>query len=47
MSDWKAAKLYLDNLVESCIALVQPKMENNVVTSLNTAHLCSLLSHPV
>lgn len=47
MSDWKTAKLYPDKLVESCIVLVQQRMENNVVTSLNAAHLYSLLIHPV
>lgn len=39
MPDWKIAKLYIDEVVESCIALVQQEMENNVVTSLSIAHL--------
>jgi len=47
MSDCKTAKFYFDKLVEGCIVLVQRKMENNAVTSLNTAHLYSLLFHPV
>lgn len=46
MPDWKTAKLYLGKLKDSCIGFVQ-QMENNVVTSLNTAHLYSLLIHPV
>lgn len=47
ISEWKTAKLYPDKLVESCIVLVPQKMENNIVTSLNTAHLYLLLPHPV
>lgn len=46
MPDWKTAKLYLGKLTDSCIGFVQ-QMENNVVTSLNIAHLYSLLIHPV
>lgn len=46
MPDRKTAKLYLDKLIESCLGFEQ-QMENNVVTSLNTAHLSSLLVHPV